>query len=47
MVAIEGDEQLKKALDLFEHGHTVKDLYAVKAEDLKPVSTAQIKQLIK
>ena len=47
VVAIEGDEQLKKALDLFKHGHTVKDMYAVKADELKPVSTDEIKKLNK
>jgi len=45
-VSIEGDEQLKKALDLFQHGRTVKELYAVKAEQLKPVPTDEIKRRI-
>jgi len=45
-VSIEGDEQLKKALDLFQHGRTVKELYAVKAEQLKPVTTDEIKRRI-
>jgi len=45
MVYMEGDEQLKKALDLFLHGRTIKDLYAVKAEDLKPVPTDEIKRI--
>jgi carboxyl-terminal processing protease len=46
LVSIEGDDQLKKALDLFAHGKTVKDLYAVKAEDLKSLTTADIKQRV-
>lgn len=46
MVSIEGDDQLKKALDLFTHGKTVKDLYAIKAEDLKSLTTAEIKQRV-
>jgi carboxyl-terminal processing protease len=47
MVSIEGDEQLKKALDLFAHGRTLKDLYVVKGEDLRPISTAEIHGLFK
>jgi carboxyl-terminal processing protease len=46
MVSIEGDEQLKRALDLFTHGKTVKELYAVKADDLKPVTTEEMKRRI-
>lgn len=46
LVSIEGDDQLKKALDLFTHGKTVKDLYAIKAEDLKSLTTAEIKQRV-
>ena len=44
LVSIEGDDQLKKALDLFAHGRTVKDLYAVKANELKEVSTEEMKR---
>ena len=47
LVSIEGDEQLKKALDVFAHGHTMKDFYAVKADDLKPLSTEDLKRRIK
>ena len=46
LVNIEGDEQLKKTLDLFERGKTVKDLYAVKADDLHPVPTETIKKML-
>jgi carboxyl-terminal processing protease len=46
MVSIEGDEQLKRTLDLFTHGHTVKEFYAVKADELKPLSTEEIKRRI-
>lgn len=46
MVAIEGDEQLKRALDLFHHGRTVKEMYAVKADELKAVPTEEIKRRI-
>jgi hypothetical protein len=43
-VRIEGDEQLKKALDLFKHGGTLKDLYAVQAADLTAIPTNEMKQ---
>jgi len=46
MVSIEGDEQLKRALDLFTHGRTVKELYAVQADELKPVTTEEMKRRI-
>ena len=46
MVSIEGDEQLKKALDLFAHGHTMKEFYALNPEELRPVPTDRIKQLL-
>jgi len=46
LVAIEGDEQLKKALDLFAHGQTVKQLYALSPDDLQPVTTAQMKEML-
>jgi carboxyl-terminal processing protease len=46
MVSIEGDEQLKRTLDLFTHGHTVKDMYAVQADELKPLDTNEIKKRI-
>jgi len=44
LVSIEGDDQLKRALDLFTHGHTVKDLYLVKSEELKPIPTEDLKR---
>jgi carboxyl-terminal processing protease len=47
MVSIEGDEQLKKTLDLFNHGRTVKDFYAVTAAELKPMSTETMKRSIR
>jgi carboxyl-terminal processing protease len=47
MVSIEGDDQLKRTLDLFTHGKTVKDLYAVTAADLKAVPTEEIKRGIR
>jgi carboxyl-terminal processing protease len=47
MVSIEGDEQLKRALDVFSHGRTMKDYFAVKAEDLKPLPTDEIKRRIR
>lgn len=47
MVYIEGDEQLKKTLDLFERGRTVKELYAVSGDDLQPVPTETIKRLLR
>jgi carboxyl-terminal processing protease len=46
LVTIEGDEQLKKALDLFEHGATVDELYVVSADDLEPMATETMKQLL-
>ncbi len=46
MVSIEGDEQLKKALDLFAHGHTMKEFYALNPEELRPVSIDRIKHLL-
>src|SRR6185503_20377707 len=46
MVSIEGDDQLKKTLDLFKHGRTVKDLYAVTADELKPLTTEDIKRAV-
>ena len=46
LVSIEGDEQLKKALDLFAHGRTMKEFYALTPEELRPVPTDRIKQLL-
>jgi len=46
LVTIEGDEQLKKTLDLFDRGKTVKDLCAVKADDLVAIPTETIKKLL-
>ena len=46
LVTIEGDDQLKKALDLFEHGATVNELYVVSADDLHPVATETMKRLL-
>jgi carboxyl-terminal processing protease len=46
MVSIEGDEQLKKALDLFDHGASVQALYAVTADELEPLTTKEIRQLL-
>ena len=46
LVSIEGDEQLKKALDLFAHGRTMKEFYALNPEELRPVPTDRIKQLL-
>ncbi len=46
LVTIEGDEQLKKALDLFHHGRTTKEFYALNPADLQPVPTDRIKQLL-
>jgi len=46
MVSIEGDDQLKKALDLFTHGRTVKELYAVHADDLKGLSAEELKRRV-
>jgi hypothetical protein len=46
MVSIEGDDQLKKALDLFTHGRTVKDFYAIKADDLKTLSAEELKRRV-
>ena len=43
-VRIEGDEQLKTALDLFKQGRTLKDLYAVQAADLTAIPTNEMKQ---
>jgi carboxyl-terminal processing protease len=47
MVSIEGDDQLKKTLDLFKHGRTVKDFYAVTADELKPLTTEDIKRAVR
>ena len=47
MVSIEGDEQLKRTLDLFNHGHTVKEFYAVTADELKPMPTDMIKRSVR
>jgi carboxyl-terminal processing protease len=38
-VRMEGDEQLRKALDLFVHGKSLAALYAVKAEELQAISS--------
>ncbi len=46
LVSIEGDEQLKKVLDLFAHGRTMKEFYALNPEELRPVPTDRIKQLL-
>jgi len=46
LVTIEGDEQLKKALDLFEHGATVHELYVVSGDELQPVATETMKRLL-
>jgi carboxyl-terminal processing protease len=46
LVSIEGDDQLKKALDLFTHGRTVKDLYAVKADELKSLTAEELKRRV-
>jgi carboxyl-terminal processing protease len=43
-VRIEGDEQLKTALDLFKRGRTLKELYAVQAADLTAIPTLEMKQ---
>jgi carboxyl-terminal processing protease len=47
LVSIEGDDQLKRALDVFSHGRTMKDYFAVKAEDLKPLPTDEMKRRIR
>ena len=41
------DDQLKKTLDLFKHGRTVKDFYAVTADELKPLTTEDIKRAVR
>ena len=46
LVSIEGDEQLKKALDLFAHGHTMKEFYVLSPEEVRAVPTDRIKQLL-
>ena len=44
LVSIEGDEQLKRALDIFQHGHTMKEFFALTGDDLKAVPTEEIKK---
>jgi len=46
MVQIEGDEQLKRALDLFKRGTTVKQLYALSEKDITPLSDEAWKRLL-
>lgn len=46
LVTIEGDEQLKKALDLFERGATMDELYVVSGDDLQPMATETMKRLL-